>query len=76
MLMGMCMKETGEMTRQTDMELILMPAEPNMLVLGRMIYRVDTEKSPGQTVANTRVSIQMVKSMEKGPTTGLMVHPI
>lgn len=74
MLMVMCMKASGGMTRHTDGAHILMLTGLHMSANGLTISNTGKELKPGLMVQSTMVSTSRERSMEEEPLPSLMAQ--
>ena len=65
-------KESGNLTRQMDMEFICMPMGLDMKDTGKMICKMATELKTGLIVQGMRAITKKAKSMVKELTLGMM----
>ena len=76
MYMEISMKESGSVIRPTVTENIPIAMELLMKVIGRTIFNMAKVLNSGMITLNMKVNTKEVKSMDKEPTLGKMVHNI
>lgn len=69
---GTCIRAVGRMGRQAVMEFLLIIQVDVMKDIGRMIYNMGLAHNLGQMEINMKVSIHVVKRMERATTVGVM----
>jgi len=76
MYMEISMKESGSVIRPTVTENIPIAMELLMKVIGRTIFNMAKVLNSGMITPNMKANTKEVKSMDKEPTLGKMVHNI
>ena len=72
MLMGMCMREIGEITKLTEKEFTQMQKELDMKVRGKMINNMGKELRCGMRALNMRVFMILGRNKDMESTHGQM----